>query len=386
MVTVGAQGALTGIGLQQITCPAQTPLLVEIQRLTANGLPDGVTIASGTAIINFNAIATAPAINMGIDERFAFVLSSPVACTLTNAAIIDQYQAGDAYADAGSGWVSLFSSDLRYDVPSFRSLIQPALNVAYMSSGHGGTTATVLGNGKVLVAGNSAGTVAELFDPATNTFSNTGSLAITRQNATATLLGDGRVLLVGGRDSAGGRLASAEIYNPATGTFTPTGNMIDAREGHRAVRFHHNSSSASLLRAPNVAGSTFAAAEIYDVSAGTFSSIGNMLLAPPVPHRDAPHQQQDPDYQRLHERVGSVRGSLRSRHRRVHADGGQHDCRRPRPWHGHAAQRRPRPRRRRPEQVMSARKGRDLRPRLPRRHSRPQGRRRPADTTRRQRC
>ena len=55
--------------------------------------------------------------------------------------------------------------------------------------------------------------------------------------------------------------------------------MIDAREGHRAVRFLHNNVERVLITGGlNAAGSTFAAAEIYDVSTGTFSSIGNMLL------------------------------------------------------------------------------------------------------------
>src|SRR2546427_10619757 len=68
-------------------------------------------------------------------------------------------------------------------------------------------TATLLNNGKVLVAGGIGPTtfplVAELFDPASGTFTATGSLGAVRHSATATLLKNGKVLVAGGKGAPG---------------------------------------------------------------------------------------------------------------------------------------------------------------------------------------
>jgi hypothetical protein len=85
-----------------------------------------------------------------------------------------------------------------------------------MATGRDDHTATLLSDGRVLVAGGGDGSEAvasaELYDPKTATFSPTGSMATGRDDHTATLLSDGRVLIAGG----GGGLpdASAELYQP----------------------------------------------------------------------------------------------------------------------------------------------------------------------------
>ncbi len=93
-------------------------------------------------------------------------------------------------------------------------------------------------NGKVLIVGGSDGSVpigsAELYDPATATFTATGSLNAARQFHTATLLPSGKVLICGGRGTAGGAapVAAAELYDPTAGTFTNTGSMLSPRYEH----------------------------------------------------------------------------------------------------------------------------------------------------------
>jgi hypothetical protein len=65
---------------------------------------------------------------------------------------------------------------------------------------------------------------AELFDPATGTWSDTGSMRMIRSGASAVTLADGRVLVWGGTGEYGDTGASdrAEIYDPATGRFSWT--------------------------------------------------------------------------------------------------------------------------------------------------------------------
>src|SRR5216683_771340 len=107
--------------------------------------------------------------------------------------------------------------------------------MASMRTNH---TATLLANGKVLVAGGcnflgscfaGAQSSAELYDPATGTFGATGSLGTARGGHTATLLQNGKVLI------AGGITVTAELYDPVSGTFSSSGDMETIRFGHTAT-------------------------------------------------------------------------------------------------------------------------------------------------------
>jgi hypothetical protein len=146
-------------------------------------------------------------------------------------------------------------------------------------------TATLLGNGSVLIAGgdNRLATVyqtAKLFDPTTGLFTSTrGNMTATRTGHTATLLADGKVLLAGGSNTVGngpGGSASAELYDPTTGKFTPTrGNMKVARSFHSATLL---SDGTVLLVGGDGDGST---AEIFTPGTGLFALTGSLSVARP---------------------------------------------------------------------------------------------------------
>ena len=99
-------------------------------------------------------------------------------------------------------------------------------------------TATLLPNGKVLVVGGDSGgqllAGGEIYDPATNSWSGAAGMITARQRHAATLLPNGKVLVVGGLDQGGfyvggNALASAEVYDPATNTWSSAASLTTGR-------------------------------------------------------------------------------------------------------------------------------------------------------------
>ena len=143
-------------------------------------------------------------------------------------------------------------------------------------------TATLLQNGRVLVVGGGKGGLgqegttfdtAEVWDSESNAWSPAGTLSVGRAGHTATLLNDGRVLVAGSK----GKIATAEIYDPATGGWLPAGEMSEWRALH----------SATLLPDGRimVAGGVpeVSSTDIYDPVTGTWTP-GTPMRAPRYGH------------------------------------------------------------------------------------------------------
>jgi hypothetical protein len=157
-----------------------------------------------------------------------------------------------------------------------------------LKSARGLHTATLLchlssppcANPKVLIAGGlGVGgpelASAELFDPSTGAFTPTGSLHAARFQHTATLLGNGQVLVAGGATIGGSLVGVAELFNPATGSFATIGSLVTPRVGHTATLL---GSGKVLLAGGQAAGGDTASAELYDPGTRTFTATGTMLV------------------------------------------------------------------------------------------------------------
>jgi Galactose oxidase, central domain/Kelch motif len=156
-----------------------------------------------------------------------------------------------------------------------------------MSVARQDATATLLKDGRVLIAGgeDSTGVLssAELYEPKTGTFSATGSMTDARVTQTATLLSDGRVLMAGGRDNAKGIsswLSSAEVYDPTTGTFSRTGSMKVRRMGPAATLLR-DGRVLILGGSDGLGGESTQLAELYDPQTGKFTPGGKLAARVP---------------------------------------------------------------------------------------------------------
>jgi hypothetical protein len=151
-----------------------------------------------------------------------------------------------------------------------------AAGIGPMGSPRRGAVAAPLPDGRVLVAGGSYNdgvdhelASAEVFNPATNAFMSVGDMGTARVRAFAAPLPDGRVLVAGGNDGAT-RLSSAEVFNPTTNAFTPVGDMETDRARAAAAPLP----DGRVLIAGGTNGAPLSSAAVFDPATNSFSSAG----------------------------------------------------------------------------------------------------------------
>lgn len=178
-------------------------------------------------------------------------------------------QNGNVLLISGTGKAEIYN-------PINNTILPTGSMIAARSSSH---TATLLQSGKVLIVGGStnlstskAYVAAELYDPVTGSFSAAASMTTNRAHHTATLLQDGKVLIAGGNGGLG--IKSAEIYDPFLNQFEPPITMKSNHSFHTATLL----SDGSVL----VAGGTDAFATVdserYRPIANAFVSAGSMSV------------------------------------------------------------------------------------------------------------
>ncbi len=134
-------------------------------------------------------------------------------------------------------------------------------------------TATLLPNGKVLIAGGFSTSIVtnttSIFDPSNNTFSAGPVLSTGRENAAAMLLANGTVMIAGGDSSNNtAALATTDIYTPNSGTMSAGPSMNHARTSLMATILPNGN---ALVVGGDNSGNSDNTAEIYNAGTNSFS-------------------------------------------------------------------------------------------------------------------
>lgn len=253
-----------------------TPLITPRGDHTSVVLPDGRVLITGGADVNGN--------NLASSEFFdPTKLTWASACDLNVARYYNTITllANGSVLVAGGGAITGTTATVELYNPTLPATVGCTwTQVASMSQPRNTATATLLQNGKVLVAGGfnvdinailTTFSSAEIYDQVTNSWSPTGSLAAARTGHTATLLPSGKVLVTGG-DAAGIPMNSSELYDPSTGQWTPTGNLSTARTGHTATLLP-NGTVWVMGGSVDGAGTITASSELYNPGTGQWSPV-----------------------------------------------------------------------------------------------------------------
>lgn len=143
-------------------------------------------------------------------------------------------------------------------------------------------TATLLKDGRVLVVGGQGTEIygqVDIYDPSTNTWTEVSPLNIRRDDHTATLLTNGRVLIAGGYNLFGQTIKSAEIYDPVTNTWFMTGDMHYDRDWFSSVLLPDGKVLVAGGRSTSLNIESQRTTEIYDPITGSWTLTGDMNVS-----------------------------------------------------------------------------------------------------------
>lgn len=261
--------------------PSPTSYSIQLSHDTVNlmvppGEPRSVVVTA-TVRTGSGDIVSPAAVSWGTD--------SPGVATVTQTGTVTAVSEGRAllrarYRELEANAVIMVTAPITFSVTG---------SMATTRIGH---TATLLPDGKVLITGGRVvrsdglgpeGVSAELYDPASGTFARTGDMTIDRSGHSATLLPNGKVLIAGGTAGNSVSTNTAELYDPATGTFSRTGDMRLAQSFHEATLLN----TGKVLVTGGMSCCAIAATpELYDPATGVFTTTST--YAGMDPQRETP--------------------------------------------------------------------------------------------------
>ncbi len=152
-------------------------------------------------------------------------------------------------------------------------------NISSLGIARANPATVVLKNGDILVAGGLIATgtptaTTEIFNLTKSVWKPGPTMQSARVGHTATLLGDGTILIAGG-ETGRGATASAELLNASAGFSAPLPSMSFAREAHAAILLQNG--KVLVTGGSDFAGSTWFQAELYDPSRHGWLPGGSMI-------------------------------------------------------------------------------------------------------------
>jgi hypothetical protein len=212
----------------------------------------------------------------------------PVSGTWTPAGHLQMARSGHAAAQLNDGRVLVAGGLHNKQVIASAELFDPKsgtwMKTGSLHRARAATSAVLLDDGRVLLAGgcvkscNTPTATAELYDPISDTWTTTGSMKTARYFHTSVVLNDGRVLVAGGcaASDCSSISATAEIYDPVTATWSETGSLHDARELQTATVLP----GGDVLVAGGLGSAKIlASSEIYHPATGQWSAAAIMQMA-----------------------------------------------------------------------------------------------------------
>jgi hypothetical protein len=259
-----------------------------------NGITPPPPAPAAVATVN---ISPGPTLNLlaGASVQLVAGLRDAQGNTLTGRAIVWTATPSTVATVAGGTVVAVSAGVAQIEASSEGRSAQVSLTVTAnpwsttgsLATGRTLHSATLLSNGKVLVVGGQrvgapfeTFTSAELYDPATGTWSATGNITTARANHVAFRLQNGKVLIVGGTNNESRtRLRSAELYDPVSGTWSVTDSMRVARDIPSGTLL---SDGRVLVAGGSGTGTNLDAlesAELFDPATGRWTSSASMQVA-----------------------------------------------------------------------------------------------------------